>query len=182
MTTKRVASEAEQPDKFKFDGEYRKEISSILEKYPSNCKQSAIMPLLDLAQRQFGWIPIAAINTIADVVSVNPRKVHEVASFYTMYNMCPVGKYLIQVCRTTSCWLCGSDAITSAFKSELGIGNNETTSDELFTLMEVECLGACIDAPVVQINDDYYENLTPESVPEIIEKLRSGVVLEKVDK
>jgi NADH dehydrogenase (ubiquinone) flavoprotein 2 len=141
------------------------------------------MPLLDLAQRQTadvgakadpvygGWIPRAAMDHIADVLGMAPIKVYEVASFYSMYNLAPVGKYLVQLCTTTPCQLCGSDDIVKACTSHLGTGLNETTPDGKFTLMEVECLGACVNAPMVQINDDYYEDLTATSMKEILDLL-----------
>ena len=134
------------------------------------------MPLLDIAQEQMGgWIPTVAMSCIANTLKISAIEVFEVASFYSMYNLAPVGKYLIQICRTTSCWLCGSEKILEACRNFLGIELGQTTADKLFTLLEVECLGACVDAPVIQINHDYYENLTEEKIVEILKKLRSNV-------
>ncbi|MCB1562297.1 MAG: NADH-quinone oxidoreductase subunit NuoE [Alphaproteobacteria bacterium] len=158
-------------------------VEKIINLYPKGRQQSAVMPLLDLAQRQVaedgakaspvygGWIPRAAMDHIAELLDMPPIKVYEVASFYSMYNLAPVGKYLIQLCTTTPCWLCNADAIVKACTDHLGIGLGETTKDGKFTLMEVECLGACVNAPMIQINDDYYEDLTSESMKEILAML-----------
>ena len=115
-----------------------------------------------------------AIEYVAAFLEVAPIRVHEVASFYSMFNLKPVGKYFIQVCRTTPCWLRGSDGITEACKKKLGVGLRQVTEDGLFSVIEVECLGACANAPMVQINDWYYEDLTPERMEEIIDDLRAG--------
>lgn len=172
-----------QPESFEFSKANQKRVKEIVALYPEGKQQSAVMPLLDLAQRQVaaegaelsppvgGWIPSAAMDHIAEVLGMPPIKVYEVATFYSMYNTAPVGKYLVQICGTTPCWLCGSDDIIKACTSQLGIGMNETTEDGYFTLMEVECLGACVNAPMVQINDDYYEDLTAESMVEILNYL-----------
>ena len=108
---------------------------------------------------------------VADMMHIPHIRVYEVANFYTLYNLKPVGKYLIQICRTTPCWLCNSEEVLNTFKKKLGINIGETTKDNLFTLKEVECLGACVNAPVAQINNDFYENLTPEKVENIITEL-----------
>ena len=172
-----------QPESFAFTKKNQKVIEVIIAKYPPGRQQSAVMPLLDLAQRQVaeegakasppvgGWIPRAAMDHIAEVLGMHPIKVYEVASFYSMYNMAPVGKYLIQLCGTTPCWLCGSDDIMNAITKHLGIKEGQTTEDGYFTLMEVECLGACCNAPMVQINDDFYEDLTAETMTEILDLL-----------
>lgn len=172
-----------QPDSFEFTKANQKKIKDIIALYPEGRQQSAVMPLLDLAQRQTadegakleppvgGWIPRAAMDEIACILEMAPIKVYEVATFYSMYNLAPVGKYLVQFCTTTPCQLCGSDDIVAASTKHLGVGMNETTKDGKFTLMEVECLGACVNAPMVQINDDYYEDLTPESMREILDIL-----------
>ena len=133
------------------------------------------MPLLDLAQRQHdNWLPRAAMDHVAELLGMPPISVYEVANFYTMYNLAPVGKYHVQVCTNISCYVRGSDAIVAACREELGIGFGETTEDGLFTFAEVECLGACVNAPMTQINDDYYEDLTPDSVRSILQALRQG--------
>ncbi len=172
-----------QPNTFAFNDKYKEKVAAAINLYPKGRQQSAVMPLLDLAQRQVGeegakanppyggWIPRAAMDHIADVLDMPPMKVYEVATFYSMYNLAPVGKYLVQLCTTTPCWLCGSDDIVKTCKDKLGIGLNETTNDGKFTIMEVECLGACVNAPMVQINDDYYEDLTSETMSEIIDLL-----------
>ncbi len=144
-------------------------------RYPEGRQQSAVIALLDLAQRQNdGWLSGAAIEYVANLLAMAPIRVHEVASFYSMFNLAAVGKHLIQVCRTTPCWLRGSDQITRACLSKLDIEMGGTSEDGLFTVVEVECLGACCNAPMVQINDDYYEDLTPERMAEIIEDLKAG--------
>jgi len=156
-----------------------------LSRYPAGQTRSAVMPLLDLAQRQVaedgatqtppfgGWIPKAAMDKIGEIIGESPIKVYEVATFYSMYNMEPVGKYLLQLCTTTPCMLCNAGGVRDAISAHLGIHHNETTADGYFTLMEVECLGACVNAPVIQVNDDYYEDLTPESVVTLLNDLRA---------
>ena len=172
-----------QPESFEFTKANQKKVQELIALYPAGRQQSAVMPLLDLAQRQVaeegakaeppygGWIPRAAMDHIAEILDMAPIKVYEVASFYSMYNMAPVGKYLVQLCTTTPCMLCGSDDIVKACTDHLGVGMNETTSDGKFSLMEVECLGACVNAPMVQINDDYYEDLTVQSMKEVLDLL-----------
>lgn len=164
-------------------------VDEIIGRYPEGRQMSAIMPLLDLAQRQVaqtgpfgnlptggGWIPRAAMDEIARIVDVPPIRVYEVATFYSMYNIEPVGKYLVQLCTTTPCWLCGSSAIVDACEKNLGIHVGETTKDGMFSLMEVECLGACANAPMVQVNDLYYEDLTAESMNSLLDSLKKGVM------
>lgn len=147
-------------------------------KYPEGRQQSAVMPLLDIAQRQNGGhLTTEIMEYIADYLGMAPIKVQEVATFYTMYNHKPIGKHHIQVCGTTPCWLRGSDDIMAACKSKLGIEKGETTEDGLFTLSEVECAGACVNAPAVAINDDYYEDLTPETISDILDALAKGGVV-----
>ena len=154
---------------FKFSKENLKHAKDTINKYPQDRRSSAVMALLHIAQKQCGgFIPSSAINYIADFLGMQLIHVYEVAKFYSMYNLSVTGKYLVQVCRTTPCWLCGSDNILKSCKELLNIGIGETTSDNLFTLKEVECLGACVNAPVVQINDDYYEKLTPDKMKDIL--------------
>ncbi|KNB44667.1 NADH dehydrogenase [Blastocystis sp. subtype 4] len=142
---------------FDFTAENYKKVHEILKRYPKNYKQSAVMPLLDLAQRQCGnYIPLAAMNKVAEICEMPPVKVYEVVSFYTMYRTEKVGKFFIQLCGTTPCMLCGSEEIMQTIQKELGIKDGETTKDGMFTLLQVECLGACANAPMVQINDDYF--------------------------
>ncbi|MBI1328126.1 MAG: NADH-quinone oxidoreductase subunit NuoE [Alphaproteobacteria bacterium] len=173
-----------QPESFAFRDTGK--VQEILGRYPVGKQQSGIMPLLDLAQRQVGedgakaspvyggWIPRAAMDEIANICNVPPIKVYEVATFYSMYNLAPVGKYLIQACTTTPCWLCGSADVVKTCEKELGIHMGETTKDGLFTLVEVECLGACVNAPMVQINDDYYEDLNVERMKSVLNDLSAG--------
>lgn len=144
-------------------------------KYPAGRQQSAVMPLLDIAQRQNGGhLTLEIMEYIADYLDMAPIKVQEVATFYTMYNHKPVGKHHVQVCGTTPCWLRGSDDIIAACKKKLGVEMGQTTEDGMFTLSEVECAGACVNAPVVAINDDYYEDLTADSITQILDALANG--------
>ncbi len=167
----------EQPEKFAFTKENLKLVQGIIAKYPIGNQQSAIMPLLELAQRQHdNWLPIAAMDVVAEMLSMPKIRVYEVASFYTMYNKQPIGKNLVQICRTTPCWLRGSDDITKTCRKKLGIDIGETTKDGKFTLVEVECLGACVNAPMVQINDDYYEDLDSSSMGKILDELANGAL------
>ena len=164
-----------QPETFEFSPENRKKFKSLFAKYPKGREVSAMMPLLDMAQRQHhGWLPQAAMDHIAELLDVPPIRVYEVATFYTMYNLTPVGKHHIQVCTNLSCWLRGSDEIMATCKKKLGIEVGETTLDGKFTLTEVECLCACVNAPMMQINDDFYEDLDEDSTSDILDKLRSG--------
>ena len=158
---------------FVFSEENWKLADRILAKYPPQYKKAATIPLLDLAQRQLGgWVSLSAMNAVAAIVQVPPMRVYEVATFYTMFNRKPVGKYFVQVCTTTPCELCNSDSIVKAATEHLGIGMGETTPDGLFTLVEVECAGACVNAPVVAINDHYYEDLTPARIVGILQDLK----------
>jgi NADH dehydrogenase (ubiquinone) flavoprotein 2 len=160
---------------WEFTLENWKKAKEIISKYPPAYKQSAIAPLLDLAQRQNGgWLPISAMNKVAQILDVPPMAVYEVATFYSMFNRSPVGKYLVQVCGTTPCKLCGADKILEFCSEYLGIKKGETTKDGLFTLLEVECLGACVNAPMMQIGDDYYEDLDVESTKKILDTLKMG--------
>jgi len=144
-------------------------------KYPPGRQQSAVMPLLDLAQRQNGgWLTETAIRYIAGYLSMPEIRVWEVASFYTMYNLKPIGRHHVQVCTTTPCWLRGSADVVTACEKHLGIHVGETTKDGLFTLKSVECLGACVNAPMMQIGDDYYEDLDAESTVKILKALAAG--------
>ncbi len=164
-----------QPESFEFSKENQARVKEIIAKYPKGRQRSATIPLLDLAQRQAGnWLPRAAMDHVAEVLELAPIRVYEVASFYTMFNLEPVGEHLIQVCRTTPCWLRGSDDLTNHCKSKLGIDIGETTEDNKFTLVEVECLGACVNAPMVQINDDYFEDLDTKNFDQLLNDLAAG--------
>nr|VZI08890.1 unnamed protein product [Spirometra erinaceieuropaei] len=162
--------------KFEFTPENRKRLESVLAQYPPAHRSAAIMPALDIAQRQHGWLPLSAMAKVAEYIGVPEIRVFEVATFYTMFNRKPMGKYHVQVCTTTPCMLggVGSDVIMEAVTKKLGIQPGQTTEDKFFTLSEVECLGACANAPMMQINDDYYEDLTPEDVDKILDDLRQG--------
>ena len=159
-------------EKFEFTASNLKRAKEIISKYPDTRQASAILPLLDLAQRQAGgWLPPYVIECVADLIQMPYIRALEVASFYTMFNLKPVGKHHIQVCSTTPCWLRGAEDIMKTCKKKLKIEAGETTKDGLFTLSEVECLGACVNAPMVQINDDFYEDLTPNTMEKIISSL-----------
>jgi NADH-quinone oxidoreductase E subunit len=178
MSARKMAAKALQPERFAFSAENEARIQAIVGKYPQGRSQSAVMPLLDMAQRQHdNWLPEAALRVVAELLGMPYIRVLEVASFYTMYNLSPVGKHLVQVCTTTPCWLKGSDEIVAACKRALGVGFDETTPDGKFTLREVECLGACVNAPLLQIGDDYFEDLNAADVKRIIEAFRRGEVV-----
>lgn len=176
----RIAPPSQQPESFTFKD--NAQVRDIIGRYPAGKQQSAVMPLLDLVMDQVaaetpgggGWIPEAAMNEIARILDMPKIKVFEVATFYSMYILAPIGKHHIQCCTTTPCWLRGSSDIVKACEKRLGIHIGETTRDGLFTISEVECLGACVNAPMVQINDDYFEDLTSERMKEIIDLLREG--------
>lgn len=158
-------------DKFEFSNENLKKAKNFIAKFPEGRQKSAVLPLLDLAQRQSGgWLPQNVIEYVADFLQLPYMRVYEVASFYTMFNLKPVGKYHLQLCTTTPCWLRGSDEIKDACKKKLGIDVGETSKDGLFTLSEVECLGACVNAPILQINDDYFEDLTAAETEKLLEE------------
>ncbi|CAC9885098.1 unnamed protein product [Aureobasidium pullulans] len=159
---------------FTFNAQNEKLIEEVLSRYPSQYKKAAVMPLLDLGQRQHGFCSISVMNEVARRLEMPPMRVYEVATFYTMYNREPVGRYHVQCCTTTPCQLRGSDGVMKAIEDELKIHHGETTEDKLFTFTEVECLGACANAPMVQINDDYYEDLTPETTKSLLKALREA--------
>jgi NADH-quinone oxidoreductase subunit E len=165
---------------FAWTAENAEKVTTIIGRYPPGRQQSAVMPLLDLAQRQVGadtqtqgWLPVPVMEYIGDQLGMAYIRVYEVASFYTMYNLAPVGRYHVQVCGTTPCMLRGSDDVLDACYKK-GMKKGATTADGLFTLTEVECLGACANAPMVQINDDNYEDLTFETTTAILEALAKG--------
>ena len=160
---------------FEFTAENVKRAEAIMSIYPDGHKRAAVIPLLDLAQRQNGgWLPIAAMHHVAEFIGMPRMRVYEVATFYTMFIRQPVGKHHVQICTTTPCWLRGSDEILEAIKKNIGCGVGGTSADKMFTLSEVECLGACVNAPMVQIGDDYYEDLTVKDMDEILNDLRAG--------
>lgn len=171
----------EQPASFEFDAESEAEIAKIVTRYPPGRQASAVIPALYVAQRQMhrqtgsAWVPTAAMNAVARRLGMAPIRVYEVATFYFMFNLKPIGKYHLQVCTTTPCWLRGSDEITEACRRETGIREwGETSADGMFTMSEVECLGACVNAPILQVDDDYYEDMDAGRVRELIAALRRG--------
>ena len=163
-----------QPDSFAFTRENEAEIKRIVAKYPKGRQASAVMPLLDLAQRQHdNWIPMKAIELIAKKLDMAEIRVLEVATFYTMFNLKPVGKYFLQACTTTPCWLRGSDNMMRCIKDRYGISSGETSECGRFTLLEVECLGACVNAPILQVNDEFYEDLDYASTGALLDSLEA---------
>ena len=170
MSIKKVHDD--QPKNFIFSEENLKKSKDILKKYPEKNKKSAVMPLLYLAQKQNeNWIPLAAMKYIANYLSMPYISVYEVATFYSMYNLAPVGKHFIQVCTTTPCLLRGAGKIVKLCKEKISSNENEISNNGNCSWMEVECLGACVSAPMVQINDNYYEDLDEESTKEILNSL-----------
>ena len=150
-------------------------INNLLNKYPSGRKASAVIPLLHYVQKKCkGWLPVPEIERVAELLGMSYMRVYEIASFYTMFNLKPVGKYFLQVCKTTPCWLRGSDDVERCIKDVLKISDGETTKDGMFSLLEVECLGACVNAPILQINDDYYEDLNYSTTKELLENFKKN--------
>ncbi len=169
------AAPVEQPAHFEFTPENLAMAKAHIAKYPPGRQASAVLPLLDLAQRQHdNWLPRAAMDYVADMLGMARIRVYEVATFYSMFNLRPVGKHFFQICTTTPCWLRGSDEVVKACEQKLGITIGETTPDGQFTLTEVECLGACVNAPVIQVNDDFYEDLDGAATEQLINALRRG--------
>ena len=164
-----------QPETFELNTSSLEEANKIISKYPKGKQQSAVMALLYIAQKQNdNWIPLAAMKYIAKLLDMPYIKVYEVATFYSMYNLSPVGKYFIQVCTTTPCMIRGANKLVEACKEKISEKENELSNDNSCSWMEVECLGACVNAPMLQINDDYYEDLDKEKTIEIFEKILKG--------
>ena len=153
-----------------FSPETLKKFEATIARYPK--KEAAMLPVLYLAQQEFGYLGSEAIEYVAKLMAQAPAQVHGVVSFYTMYNMKPIGRHHIQVCRTLSCALRGAENVTGFLKKKLGIEPGQTTPDGRFTLSEVECLASCGTAPMMQVNDDYYENLTEAKIDEILDRLK----------
>lgn len=172
MSTRALAKE--QPASFAFSPEMMERAKRIIAKYPAGRQASAVIPLLDLAQRQEGWVTKPAIEEIAKILDMAPMRVLEVATFYTMFNLAPVGKTHVQVCTSLSCWLRGSNDVVKACKEKLGVGFGETTPDGKFSLGELECSGACVNAPVIQIGDDYYEDVDYASTGKLLDAFKRG--------
>lgn len=166
---------SEQIKPIQFSAETMDLVQRIMKRYPEGRQKSALLPVLHIAQAEFdGWLSTPVMDYVASILSIKPIEVYEVASFYTMFNLEPVGKCLIEVCRTGPCWLRGADDIVEHFEKKLNIKVGETTADGMFTLKTVECLGSCGTAPMLQCGSDYYENLTTEKVDTLIEKLRTS--------
>ncbi len=173
----------EQPESFAFDAESQAEIATTIAKYPAGKQASGVLPLLWIAQRQMGrqtnsaWVPVKAMDEIARILEIAPIRVYEVCTFYLMFNTAPVGKFHLQLCTTTPCWLRGSDDVVAACRSATGLkGWKEISADGLFSMTEVECLGACVNAPILQVNDDFYEDMDAEKTKALIEALRRGEI------
>ena len=150
-------------------------INKIIDKYPKGKQHSAVLPVLDIAQRQNqGWLSKQAIERVAETLDMSLSRVMEIATLYSMFNLKPIGKYFVQICRTTPCWLRGCDKLINVSKEITGCEIGETSKDNLFTVVEVECLGACCNAPMVQINDYYYEDLDENNFKELLLKLKNG--------
>jgi NADH-quinone oxidoreductase E subunit len=166
----------EQPASFSFTPHRLEIAKSIIAKYPPGRQASAVIPLLYLVQEQNdNWVPRAGMDEVARLLDMAPIRVYEVATFYTMFNLRPLGRWHLQICTTTPCWLRGSDEVVAACRRKLGIDVNGTTADGLFTMTEVECLGACVNAPVIQINNgDFYEDLDAASTERLLDALAKG--------
>ena len=171
----------EQPAHFAFDADAAAEIDAIVAKYPHGRQASAVIPVLYVAQRQMkrqtgsAWVPLKAMDAVAHRLGMAPIRVYEVATFYFMFNTAPIGKYHLQLCTTTPCWLRGSDAVVAACREATGIKDwKETSADGLFTMTEVECVGACVNAPILQVDDDFYEDMDAEKTRALIAALREG--------
>jgi len=171
----------DQPAHFAFDADSEAEIERIVAKYPPGKQASAVIPLLWLAQKQMkrqtgsAWLPTVAMDATAKRLDMPPIRVYEVATFYLMFNTKPVGTFHLQVCTTTPCWLRGSDAIVQACKDSTGIADfGATSADGMFTMTEVECLGACVNAPILQVDDDFYEDMDADRTRQLLDALRRG--------
>src|SRR5580692_7495643 len=171
----------EQPAHFAFDALSAAEIDRIVAKYPPGRQASAVIPALYVAQNQMkrqtgsAWVPVKAMDAVAERLGMAPIRVYEVTTFYLMFNTAPIGKYHLQLCTTTPCWLRGSDDVVAACREATGIqGWKETSADGLFTMSEVECVGACVNAPILQVDDDFYEDMDAEKTKVLIEALREG--------
>jgi len=170
MSLKKIHDQ--QPETFEFTEQNINAAKKILKKYPENRKKSAVMPFLYFAQRQNeNWIPLTAMKYIAKYLEMPYIKVYEVATFYTMYNLAPVGKYFVQVCTTSPCLIRGANKLVKICKEKISKEENTLSENKLCSWLEVECLGACVNAPMMQINDDYYEDLDEKNTIEIIDSL-----------
>ena len=173
MSLKKISKD--QPSNFEFNKKNLEGANKIIKNYPKGKQQSAVMPLLYLAQKQNdNWIPLVAMKYIAKFLSMPYIKVYEVATFYTMFNLSPVGKYFFQICTTTPCMIRGAYDIVNICKEKISNKENQLSKDKTCSWIEVECLGACINAPMMQINDDYYEDLDKEKTEKIINQIQNG--------
>ena len=164
-------------ESFTFTKENLKKAKELMARYPEGRHVSAVLPLLDLAQRQCkGWLPKAALQYVAQFLNMPEMRVWEIATFYTMFNLTPVGRHFLQVCTTTPCWLRGAGELVELYCKKFGVDIGETTADGCFTLKEVECLGACVNAPMVQINDDFFEDLDEATWSALLDDLAAGKV------
>ena len=170
-----IAKEPSQPLTFNFNSQNLTKAKKIIKMYPSNFKESSIMPLLSMAQEQnHGWLPKKAIEYVSDFIEVPEIKVLEIATFYSMYNLSPVGKFHIEVCTTTPCMLRGAYDLVEVCKNKISKDENKISKDGKASWMEVECLGACVNAPMIQINMDYFEDLSPEKLEKIINQIKDN--------
>jgi NADH-quinone oxidoreductase subunit E len=172
MSVRKLRDESNTP--FEFNAQNKAWLEKQIAKYPAGRQQSAVIPALWRAQKQHGWVSRGVIEHIACILGMAAIRVYEVATFYTMFNLAPVGRYFVQVCGTTPCMLRGSDDILAVCKSRIAAHENEVRGDGLFSWLEVECLGACANAPMVQINDDYYEDLTAENFNALLDAFERG--------
>ncbi len=176
MSIKKISKN--QPDSFKFDKKNLEIAKNVILKYPEGKQQSAVMPLLYIAQKQNNnWIPLAAMKYIAKFLSMPYIKVYEVATFYTMYNLSPVGKYFFQVCTTTPCMLRGAYQLVDVCKKKISENECKVSDNGKLSWMEVECLGACVNAPMLQINDNYFEDLDPQKLEKIINQIKNDEII-----
>lgn len=160
-----------------FSAQTMDKVREIIARYPKGRQKSALIPVLHMAQKEFGgWLSVPVMDYVAGILEIQPIEVYEVATFYTMFNMKPVGKYVLEVCRTGPCMLRGSEKILNHIRTTLNIQDGETTADGMFTLKPAECLGACGYAPMMQLGKFYHENLTIEKVDEILQLCREGAV------
>ena len=173
MSLKKISKD--QPDNFKFNQKSLNNAEKIISNYPKGKQQSAVMALLYIAQRQNdNWIPLSAMKYIAKMLNMPYIKVYEVATFYTMYNLSPVGKYFFQVCTTTPCMLRGAYKLVDVCKKKISKNESTISKDGKSSWMEVECLGACVNAPMIQINEDYFEDLDPQKLETIIDQVNNN--------
>ena len=180
LSFKKIADEKLQPSSFEFSVSNKKKANDIIKTYPKNYKESSIMPLLTLAQNQCGgWIPKKALQYISEFLNVSEIRVLELATFYSMYNLSPIGKFHIEVCTTTPCMLRGAEKILENCKKNLNLNIGEISENKMFSVIEVECLGACVNAPIAKIGEHYYEDLNEDYMTKILNNIKSGKKINK---